>query len=231
MQNKTIGIIGGVGPQATSYLYSKIIELSQTKHNARNNDEFPHLIIESLPIPDFISNKNDLSVAKEMLVSAINRFEGAKVDRICIASNTVHILLEELGAYTSIKFLSIIDLVTLRCKQNKYKKVALLGTPTLVSSGLYQKSFLENDMLLITPDDTQLEIIEMIIRGVIAGQVPDEQKGKYIEVMNDLYDKGAEAVILGCTELPLAFDYQVLGKRAINSDEVLAEGIVDYYYN
>ncbi len=54
MNQKIIGVIGGVGPQATSYLYSKVIQLSQSKYCAKNNDEFPHLIVESLPIPDFI---------------------------------------------------------------------------------------------------------------------------------------------------------------------------------
>ncbi len=166
-----------------------------------------------------------------MLIECVNRFERAKVDRICIASNTVHILYDELGAYTGIKFISMIDLVTEKCRQNKYKKVALLGTPTLVSSGLYQKSFLEKNMLLITPSDNQLQVVEAVIRGVIGGHVPEERKQEYIAVMNELYDKGADAIILGCTELPLAFDYQVLGKRAVNSDEVLAEGIVDYFYS
>ena len=59
----------------------------------------------------------------------------------------------------------------------------------------------------------------------------EEKKQQYIGVLNDLFSKGSEAIILGCTELPLAANYEVLGNRTINSDEVLAEGIVDYYYS
>lgn len=83
---------------------------------------------------------------------------------------------------------------------------------------------------LLTPQKEELQVVEEIIRGVIAGNNQNIDKGKYVALINKLFDQGAEAIILGCTELPLAVDYTVLGKRVINSDEVLAEGIVDYYY-
>ncbi|MBP7740551.1 amino acid racemase [Candidatus Woesebacteria bacterium] len=231
MKNKSIGIIGGVGPQATEYLYGKIIELSQKKYGAKNNDDYPHLIIESLPIPDFISDETKVPEAIEMLKACVKRFSDSKVDRICIASNTVHILLTELQKLTRIEFLSMIDLVSNKCESLGYKKVGLLGTPVLTKSKLYNASLNERGTDLITPNEEELKIVEKIIRGVLSGDNHNVDKVEYIKLMNDIYSQGAEGIILGCTELPLAVDYSVLGKKVINSDEVLAEGIVDFYYN
>ena len=63
--NKKVGIIGGVGPQSTDYIYEKIIEFSQTKYNAKDNADYPRLIIESVPVPDFISNKENIETAEK----------------------------------------------------------------------------------------------------------------------------------------------------------------------
>jgi aspartate racemase len=228
---KKIGIIGGVGPQATSYLYSKIISFSQELYMADDNDDFPHLIIESVPIPDFISDKSKVDTALNILKGTIKGFQSSNVDRICIASNTVHILLNDLAKETNIPFISMIDLVSKKCSDYGYKKVGLLATPVLTGSGLYDDALRMLGIELVKPEPNELLIVESIIRGVLAGHIPEDKKASYIELMNKLYSTGAEGIILGCTELPLAFDYKVLGKRAINSDEVLAEGIVNYYYS
>lgn len=169
MRNKTIGIIGGVGPQATQYLYGKIIEFAQSKYDAKNNDDFPHVIIESLPIPDFISDKTKVPVALEMLKQCVSRFSASNVDRVCIASNTVHILLNELKQSSNREFLSMTDLVSNKCASYGYKKVGLLGTPVLTESGLYNKTLNVKGIELLTPSQDELRVIEEIIRGVIAG--------------------------------------------------------------
>ena len=230
MRNKTIGIIGGVGPQATQYLYGKIIEFAQSKYKAEHNDDFPHVIIESLPIPDFISDKTKVPEALEMLKQSVSRFEKSAVNKACIASNTVHILLNDLQNNSNLEFLSMIELVSDKCSAYGYKNVGLLGTPVLVNSGLYKEALKSRGIDLLIPTENELNVVEEIIRGVIAGNNHNVNKEKYISVINRLFAEGAEGIILGCTELPLAVDYTVLGKRVINSDEVLAEGIVDYYY-
>lgn len=229
--DKKIGIIGGVGPQSTNFIYEKIIQFSQYKYNAKDNADYPRLVIESVPVPDFISNKDRIGVAKEMLINATKSLSNAGATRLCIGSNTVHILLEELKTQTEVPFISMIELVANKCINSGFKKVGVLGTPVLMQSNLYTKELEQNDIKVITPSEEQLKIVEGIIRHVIAGSKSEGQKKAYIEVLNDLFNKGTEAVILGCTELPLAVNYEALGNRTINSDEVLAEGIVDYYYS
>jgi len=231
MNNKKIGIIGGVGPQSTAFIYEKIIQFSQSKYHAKNNSDYPRLVIESVPVPDFISNKESVDKAKEMLISATKSLVRAGATRICIGSNTVHILIDELKKNTDVPFFSMIELVADKCSDSNFKKVGVLGTPVLISSELYNKELKTHNIEAVIPTLKQLEVVENIIRGVIAGTGSEEYKNAYIEILNDLFNNGADAIILGCTELPLAVNYEALGNRTINSDEILAEGIVDYYYS
>lgn len=231
ISDKKIGIIGGVGPQSTDFIYERVIQFSQSKYKAKDNADYPRLAIESVPVPDFISNKDNIEPAKEMLVNSAKSLANGGATRLCIGSNTVHILLDELKSQVNVPFISMIELVVKKCAKHGFKKVGVLGTPVLVDSGIYSKELEKNSISSIIPTARQLEVVENIIRGVIGGSGIGNHKDEYIEVLNDLFSKGADAVILGCTELPLAVNYEALGNRTINSDEVLAEGIVDYYYS
>jgi len=229
--HKKIGIIGGVGPQATQFIYSKIIELSQTKYGAKNNDDYPQLVIESVPVPDFISDVSKIDLATEMLIESTRSLTQAGVTKICIGSNTVHILQEKLEKNTTVPFISMIELVAEKCAASKFKKVGLLGSPVLIKSGLYETALGKHGIELVPPTENETEIADSIIRDVLAGRNSSDKKQAYVETMNNIFDRGAQTIILGCTELPLALNYEALGDKTISSDEVLAEGIVDYYYS
>lgn len=229
-KKKKVGIIGGVGPQATQFIYEKIIEFSQSKYGAKNNNDYPQILIESVPVPDFISDTDQVEVAKEMLIASAKSLTLAGATRLCIGSNTVHILLDELKKHTEVEFISMIELVAKKCVDSGFKEVGILGTPVLIKSGLYEQALKQNGVELVLPTDKEIEIADSIIRDVLAGQKSFDNKQEYIGALNELFSRGAESIILGCTELPLAINYEALGSRTISSDEVLAEGIVDYYY-
>jgi aspartate racemase len=227
---KKIGIIGGVGPQSTNFIYKKIIEFSQAKYAAKNNNDFPYLIFESLPIPDFIGNKKHIEQAKKMLIKSVKTLESAGATKLAIASNTVHILLGELEKHTKTDFISVIEEVSKNVSKKKLKTVGLLGSPVLVKSGLYEKELKKYGVNVVLPNNKQLEISESIIRDVLAGVNNLFLKKEYISLLHSMYDYGAQNIILGCTELPQAINYEALGEKTIDSDEILAEAIVDYYY-
>lgn len=228
---KKIGILGGVGPQATASIYQSVMRQASLDHGAANNDDYPYLVVASVPVPDFISNKKNIPKAKEMLVDAAKGLVGAGCDILCIGSNTVHILLEEIQEVVNKPFLSMVELVSAECMNRNYKKVALLGTPVLVESGLYERELQKHGIELITPDEAQEFVCDEVIRCIIAGKSIDNIKERYVGVLNAMFDSGAEAIILGCTELPMVLNYEALGKRVISSDEILAKGIVNYYYS
>jgi aspartate racemase len=228
---KKIGIIGGVGPQATAFIYQKLIASAQANHNAVNNNDYPDVLIASVPVPDFISSKEHLDDAKKMLIEAAKGLERAGCQALCIGSNTVHILLKDLENEVSIPFISMIELVAERCKVLGYAKVGLLGTPVLLSSGLYEAALEKRGIELIKPNEAQVETCDKVIRSVIAGSKEIPVRKEYIDVLSSMFDQKADGIILGCTELPLVLDYEVLGKRVLSSDEILADGITEFCYN
>jgi aspartate racemase len=229
--SKKIGIIGGVGPQATAFIYQKIIESAQTNHHAVNNDDYPDLLIASVPVPDFISSREHIEEASQMLTEAAKALERAGCEVLCIGSNTVHVLLKDLEAEISVPFISMVELVAERCSQLGYSKVALLGTPILLNSGLYDAALAKRSIELIKPDSRQIETCDSVIRSIIAGMREIPVRKEYVEVLTSMFDQKADGIILGCTELPLVLDYEVLGKRVLSSDEILADGITDFYYS
>ncbi len=171
--NKKIGVIGGVGPQATQFIYGKIIEFSQKKYGAQNNDDYPRILIESVPVPDFISDTSQIETAKEMLVEAIHSLTKAGATKLCIGSNTVHILLDELKKATSVGFISMVELVAKKCVKHNFKKVGFLGTLVLLKSGLYARELQKHGIEIILPTDEQIIVLDKIIRCVLAGQKID----------------------------------------------------------
>ena len=228
---KKIGILGGVGPQATSYIYESILRQANHDHSAVNNDDYPYVIVASVPVPDFISDEKAIPAAREMLIDAAKGLVNSGCEVLCIGSNTVHILLEDIKHTVNVPFLSMVDLVAAECQHRGYGKVALLGTPVLVRSGLYDDALGAHDIELIKPNNQQESTCDEVIRSIIGGKSIDPFKEDYVRVLYDMLDSGSEAIILGCTELPMVLNYEALGKRIISSDELLAKGIVDYFYS
>jgi len=227
---KKIGVIGGVGPQATSALYDFITVLAQEKYGAKNNDDYPHMIIESVPIPDFISDTEAMPQALEMLSETATRLQESEVNRMCIASNTVHLLLPALLKVTSVPFISIKESVADTLVNQDFRKIGIVASSVTLNSTLYQNELGTRDIELVMPDKKQRIIIDKIIRHVLAGSDNGKERVAYIDILHDLLQRGAEGIILACTELPLAINYEALGAKVINSDKVLAEAVVDYYY-
>lgn len=227
---KKIGIIGGVGPQATSEIYNRIIDFAQSKYGAVNNEDFPNIVIESVPVPDFISNDDKMEKALQMLAGAIRSLEMAGVTKLCIGSNTVHLLVPKLKKVSNVGFISLIQEITNLCARERLKRVGLIGSPMTINSGLYAKPLHQKNIKVIVPDKDELEFLNEVIRSVIAGNMNSVEKREYARIINRLLSSGAEKVILGCTELPLAINYEALGDKVISTTDVLAEKLVDYYY-
>ena len=215
-----IGIIGGVGPQASAHIYKKLID-ECSKLGAVDSSDYPDLIIHSLPIPDFISDTSNMDDAFRMLQEAVNNFEAAGCKYYCIASNTVHLLQPKIK--TKLKFISIIDYVSSEASKLGIKDVGIVCSPTLNNSDLYDKALGLNNVKLIKLNQTQILSIEEQIRSVISGSkiVLDGYK----KVLKELSLRTSN-LILGCSELPLLNCYTSFDK-VIDCDKILIENLVN----
>ena len=93
-QNRPIGIIGGMGAEASLRLVERIIELSRQEFRAKDNDEFPEIVMVSIPVPDFIDSKRRVKEAREIIMDRIKKIEKMNLSCLGIACNTAHVILE-----------------------------------------------------------------------------------------------------------------------------------------
>jgi len=230
MENKkAIGILGGMGPEASYYLYKTLIDLSIKYFGAKNNDDFPEIILHSIPVPDFISNDSDKKIALKILKDRIAQLNNANIICLAIACNTAHILLDELKLVSEIPFLSMIDEVVKQVDGDRINKVGLLTTPSTIRYSLYQKALEGKKMSAIVPNKKEQDLLEKIIRNVLRGKKTNEDQNRLLLISNSLKRKGAEGIILGCTELPLLFPEKYV-LPVYNSIKILSVALLQKYY-
>lgn len=198
---KTIGILGGMGPEATAELYFSIIKLFQQKYGAIYDSDFPEIIIVNLPIPDVVKNVDKQNKVKEMLIEGIRKLEKAGANFVAIPCNTVTYYIKEMQESISIPIINILQETANEVIKSKVKKIGLLGTETIIKSEIY-KYFLK-DIQILTLNKLEQSETTKIIMNILAGQKNTNDKEKLLEFIQKLREKGAEKVILGCTELPL----------------------------
>jgi len=252
-----IGLIGGMGPYASAYFYKLLIIKSTKEYGAKNNDDYPEIVIDSVPVPDFISDTKQLPDAKRMLLSrvrALNNFGCNIIAMTCntghllyqdlvvralnnfgcniiaMTCNTGHLLYQDLVDSSHAPFISLVELVCRTAKASGMKKVGLLATKTTVKTQLYHKILKREGIEVITPDKNLLKKQENIIRYVIA----NGETKKFEAVLSDMVsgfikDNDLDGVILGCTELPLVFPNGKF-ECVIDSLDVLADYLLKNFY-
>lgn len=226
-QQKSIGILGGMGPDASLKLYQIMIAKSRSDFNATNNDDYPNIILHSIPVPDFISNKESALEALEMLKESTSHIS-EKSMVMGIACNTVHLFIKELQEVSKAPFISMIEEIGKKAVQSNYKRIGLLATPTTFNSHLYQNVFEKLDIEVVTPDLEQIEDLGRIVCKIVGGEFQNTSY-EVKKIADSLTEKSIDAIVLGCTELPLVFpeEYKI---KSISSLEVLADTLLKEYY-
>ena len=229
MKQKMIGIIGGMGPQASNELYRLLIEGAKQRYGARNNDDFPEILLDSVPVPDFISNTEQMEHAACMLEDRTRRLTAYGADIISMACNTACVLSDRLRKQTSVPFISVVDEVV-RQVSKSHTRVLLLASPTSLRMGLYQLALSRYGLSYIVPPIKYYQELENIIRGVIDGRDRPFLMKKLVRLTeNILTNEYVDGIVLGCTELPLVFplNYRL---PVYNSLSILAESLLKQYY-
>ena len=220
MGKKTIGIIGGMGPLATADLFRKIILHTE----ARSDQAHLHVVIDSnTNIPDRTAAllHGGADPLPELAKSA-GRLEKMGADVLIMPCNTAHNYYDGIAAAVSVPVLHMVRLTAQALVERGVKKAGLLATDGTVRTGIYQKSFAGSGVELLTPDEAgQRAVMEMIYQGVKAGDMAfDAQPAR--QAMERLLAAGAEVLILGCTELPLAVKLYGIALPAVDPTLELA---------
>ena len=227
---KTIGMIGGMGPAATADLMMKIIEMT----DAKSDQEHIRMIIDNnTNIPDrtdaILHGGKD--PVPEMSASA-EILEKAGADFIIIPCNTAHYFIPEVAKHTSLPILNMPEETAKLLKERGVKKAAVLGTDGTVQSGMYQKALDEEGIEAVYPDENQQKQLMSLIYDYIKKGIMDAESLPITEtsaIADDLRSRGAEVLLLACTELPLGFSIMGLeDDSCVDPTRVLACAAVRY---
>ena len=228
MSEKIVGVLGGMGPEATLDFFKKVIALTP----ANNDQEHLRIIIDNNPkIPDRTETILTKSQALLPALAATARnLERAGVDFIAIPCNTVHYFYDDLVKETTVPVLHMIREVVKAAKSanSEYEKVGLLATTGTVNANLYQWEFQKAGIEVIAPTPkVQADVMDAILE-IKAGHDKNLAKKVFTRVAEQLLEQKAQALILGCTDIPLVIRQQDFAVSVLDSNQILAEAAVKF---
>jgi len=194
---KTIGILGGLGPESTAAYYETI---TRAYHDLRGDYNYPPIIIYSLSFQPYIDAGYDLPAET---LDAIERLAAAGADFVVAACNSVHIVYDEVAPEVSVPWVSIMDATAEEILEAGMRKVGLLGTRFTMAKGFFAEALARRGIETIAPKGEDVETVNRIIYDeLVLNQVTDASREAVLAVAERLVDAGAEGIVLGCTELP-----------------------------
>ena len=201
---KTLGIVGGIGPESTIEYYRFILE----GYRARVPDgSAPHLIIDSLDVNRGIAmlDANDLAGLTTYLSAAVDRLARASAEIALIAANTPHLVFDEVEQRAPIPMLSIVQAACGHARRLGLKRLGLFGTGFTMRARFYPDAMARAGLELITPRaDEQAFIHDKYIHELLKNQFLPETRSAFIAIVERMrQDEGIEALLLAGTELPL----------------------------
>ncbi len=227
MSEKIIGILGGMGPKATLDLFQKIIKLSPA---GKDQDHFRIIIDNNPKIPDRTAailgkGENPLPALQE----TAQNLEKAGADFIIMPCNTAHYFISEIQKSIKIPILNMIKETAHHVKSifPSVKNIGLLATKGTYKTKLYNSFFNAKNIEILIPTPPEQDKIMDLIFMVKSGILSEEMKSQIINISEEQIKKGAQAIIAGCTEIPLILKDKDIKVPIIDPTNILAKRAVE----
>ncbi len=228
MTDRIIGILGGMGPEATLDLFREIIHLVP----AREDQDHPRVLIYSNPkIPDrtraMLQGGDD---PLPELIETARRIERAGAGIIAMPCNTAHYFLDGLQRAVTIPIINMIaeTYTALRSSMPEVTCAGLLAATGTVRAGLYAEIFEKGGVKILVPNANDQDRIHAAICNIKGGAIDGAARRTFESIGNSLAKRGAQVLILGCTEIPLAFDTEKAACPTLNPTRLLAQAAIDW---
>ena len=198
---KVIGLIGGMSWESTLTYYKIINETIKERLGGLHSAKCVLYSVDFQEIEECQAN-GDWEKSGEILGEAAYNLEKAGAKFIVICTNTMHKVINQIEEKISIPILHIAEMTAEKILEKKIKNIALLGTKYTMEQNFYKEKLIEKGINVIIPDETDIKIInDIIYKELCLGIINPESKAKYLAIVKKLENKGAEGVILGCTEI------------------------------
>ncbi len=224
---KKLGLIGGMGPESTIPYYHDIVYGVQ---EAIGEQEFPELTIESVNVFKVLNlcGEKKYDELTEYLMGAINNLAKSGADFAALSANTPHIVFDRLKEQSPIPLISIVEATCKEAQKREVKKIGLLGTIFTMTGDFFKAPFIQNGIEVIVPTESEMEQInEKISTELELGIVKDETLTAFQQIITRMRDEdGIEAIVLGCTELPLLLNDEVSPVPCLDTMQIHIQEIV-----
>jgi len=226
---KTIGIIGGIGPESTVDYYKEIIAAFNTKHS---DLAYPEIIVYSVnlnALMKFVDTKSWPELS-EWLLKKIGSLHRAGAEFTAIASNTPHIVFDQIKVKSPMPLVSIVEATCNKVQEMGLKKVGLMGTKLTMEADFYKNPFVSKGISVVVPSEKEQQLIHhKLFSEIELGIFKDETKAALLSIMKRLVkEEGIDSIILGCTELPLILTESQYGIPFLNTSAIHCERIITY---
>ncbi|MCL4362405.1 amino acid racemase [Candidatus Parvarchaeota archaeon] len=225
---KTVGIIGGLGPETTAEFYLAI-NFGCYEKNKINR---PPVLIWNVPLryqveKDLLTKATGGERYIPYLTNAAKRLEDGGADFIVMPCNSLHIFIDEIRKSVKIPVLSIVEETSSFLRKKGIKKVGILATSFLLKSKLYERSLRQKKIVQILPDDLNQAKIGRMISNLVMNRYDNRDRQQLLEIVNKFADKEIKDVILACTDLQLLLPHH--NKLHIyDTMKIFADATVDH---
>ncbi|MBN1465689.1 amino acid racemase [candidate division KSB1 bacterium] len=226
---KTIGLIGGVGPESTLYYYQNIMHAFNTTYA---DLAYPQLILYSVNMHEIVhfARSEDWPGLAEWLLAKIDALQRAGAEFAAIASNTPHIVFDRLQDVSPMPLLSIVTATCDRVREMGLRRIGLLGTRLTMEHDFYKSPFLANGVEIVVPTEAERELIhEKIFSELELGLVRESTRTAFLAIVERMVQaEGIDSLVLGCTELPLLLTESRFGIPFLNTADIHCQSIIRY---
>jgi len=205
---KTVGIIGGLGPETTSEFYLEIIFGCYEK----NRENRPPVLIWNVPLKykieeDLLREAEGEERYIPYLIDAAKRLEKGGANFLVMPCNSLHVFIEEIRNSVKIPVLSIVEEAVRFLKNKKISKVGILATTSALERGLYETALKNEGIKQVVPDEFDQAKIGKLINNVVLNRHMNKDRKELLKIIDKFEKKGVRDVILACTDLQLLIPY------------------------
>ena len=224
---KTIGLLGGMSWESTASYYRALNEGVKAALGGLHSAKLCLYSVDFAEI-ERLQHAGDWEATAEILGQAARAVEAGGADFLLIATNTMHRVAPEIEASISIPLLHIADATAQRLAADGIRRVGLLGTRFTMEQDFYKGRLTEGfGIEVLVPDAQQRALVhEVIYTELCQGRVSEASRRRYLEIIAALHEQGAEAVILGCTEIALLVQQGHTPVRLYDTTAIHAEEAV-----
>ncbi|HIH33404.1 MAG TPA: aspartate/glutamate racemase family protein [Candidatus Diapherotrites archaeon] len=216
---RVIGVLGGIGPEASVEFYAKLVKKLQESGMIKRNEDFPKIIINSIPAPELVGEKIRKKELKEY-IKGIKELDLFNPDFIVMVCNTIHLYHPMLQEKTRARILNLKEIVREKMLKENLQPYLIIGTPSTVKQGLFEFEGIKS----LKPTAKELSELANAIKKFNRGFEKKKQVQKASSICKKYLKAGAKTVLLGCTEFALMLEKERFKK--INTIDLLVEAAI-----